>query len=476
MPTEPTPTRAAPVIGPVAPGSPVAKADPSRVATTSAAKPAATTTKATSATAASSFVTAVLRGIGAPVTAGNIAFLNAWINREGGGGANNPLNTTLNMPGATSFNSVNVRNYPNMATGVTATIKTLQNGRYADVVGALKAGTASTTAHYAGLGTWSGNGYSNLAGVSTSTPKAGTSGAAQPGVATPHATSQQVKDTVASQYGYLAGFLDNPEIGPILQQAAKEGWDVDRLQGAIYKTAWYQQHASVTRQFDAQTKLDPATQKQQIMAQATDILTQAKRTGIVLDQKALAKLAWTSLRYGWTGQQLTNAILAQGKLDLSGKTPGGALTAADNLKEQAAQYLVPISPATLQKWTKDIQAGNLTQQDFIGYLKEQAKSLFPGMAVAIDSGVTPAHYVDPYKQIASSTLEVPAESVNFMDPKWSKALFQTDPKTGARTSMSLANWQNTLRSDPSYGYDKTEQARSTAADLTTQLGHAFGAL
>lgn len=293
---------------------------------------------------------------------------------------------------------------------------------------------------------------------------------------TPQATSQQIKDTVAAQYGYLSGFLDNPEIGPILQKAAKEGWDIDRLQGAVYATNWYKTHAAVTRTFDSQTKLDPATQQRQIMAQADDILAQSRRAGITLDHTTLAKLAWTSLRYGWSGQQLTNAILAQGKMDLSGKTAGGALTTVDALKEQASQYLVPVSDQTLAKWTKDIAAGNLTEQDFTGYLKEQAKSLFPGLATAIDSGVTVAHYVDPYKQIAAQTLEVPPEQVNFMDPKWGKALFQTDPKTGARTSMSLADWQNTLRTDPVYGYDKTSQARSTAADLTTQLAKEFGAI
>lgn len=296
------------------------------------------------------------------------------------------------------------------------------------------------------------------------------------GVATAHAAPQEVKDQVAAKYGYLSGFLDNPELGPILQQAAQEGWDIDRLQGAIYATKWYKTHAAVTRQFDSQGKLDPATQQRQIMTQADDILAQAKRAGIVLDHTTLAKLAWTSLRYGWSGQQLTNAIVAQGKMDISGATPGGALTTADNLKELAAQYLVPVSQAALTKWVKDIQSGTIAQQDFVGYLKEQAKSLFPGMSVAIDSGVTPAHYVDPYKQIAANTLEVPADSVNFLDPKWSKALFQTDPKTGARTSMSLSDWQTTLRTDPHYGYDQTEQARTTAADLTTQLAKQFGAI
>jgi cell wall-associated NlpC family hydrolase len=135
-----------------------------------------TTAPASSSTASSSttipatiheFAVAVLKLIHAPTSQANLAFFAAWAHREGTTAGNNPLATSQNMPGSTSFNSVGVQNYPTPAVGAQATFKTLTNGNYNDIVDALRAGTASLTAHYPGLSTWSGGGYDNLAGEPT---------------------------------------------------------------------------------------------------------------------------------------------------------------------------------------------------------------------------------------------------------------------------------------------------------------------
>jgi len=110
----------------------------------------------------SGFAKSLLATIGAPQTNANIASIEAWARREGGGGANNPLNTTLSMPGASDFNSVGVKNYGNMSVGIIATARTLLGGNYADVVAALKSGNGLCGQSFAGLSTWSGGGYSSV--------------------------------------------------------------------------------------------------------------------------------------------------------------------------------------------------------------------------------------------------------------------------------------------------------------------------
>ena len=135
--------------------------------------------------------------------------------------------------------------------------------------------------------------------------------------------------------------------------------------------------------------------------------------------------------------------------------------------------MVPISDAQLDKWTKDVQLGNVSQSDFDGYLREQAKSLFPGLSAAIDRGVTVEQYADPYRSIAASTLEVDPQSIDFMkDPKYMKALYQKDPKTGDNTSMSLADWGTHLRGLPEYR--KTSGANQQAASFGNSLLQTFG--
>ena len=88
----------------------------------------------------------ILHGLGAPVTQANLTFLNAWTKAEGGSASNNPFNTTQQAPGASTYNSVGVRNYGSPQQGITATIQTLTNGKYGNILSALKQGTDARAA------------------------------------------------------------------------------------------------------------------------------------------------------------------------------------------------------------------------------------------------------------------------------------------------------------------------------------------
>jgi murein DD-endopeptidase MepM/ murein hydrolase activator NlpD len=98
----------------------------------------------------SEFATSLLTGLGAPLTEGNVKALTTWMRFEGGHWKNsakyNPLNTTLNVPGSTSMNSVGVKAYANWNEGLQATISTLTGGKadargYTAIVNALRSGT-----------------------------------------------------------------------------------------------------------------------------------------------------------------------------------------------------------------------------------------------------------------------------------------------------------------------------------------------
>ena len=87
---------------------------------------------------------ALVKSVGAPVTADNVAAIVAWEMAEGGHWYNtayyNPLNTTQSMPGATVFNSVGVKAYTSWAQGLRATVITLNNGLYGGILAALHSG------------------------------------------------------------------------------------------------------------------------------------------------------------------------------------------------------------------------------------------------------------------------------------------------------------------------------------------------
>jgi hypothetical protein len=89
---------------------------------------------------ASGWTTDVLAGLGnGQPTAATVAFLEAWARAEGGSATFNWLNTTQPAEGATDYNSVGVKNYPDYATGVRATVETLTNGFYPRTLAGLQA-------------------------------------------------------------------------------------------------------------------------------------------------------------------------------------------------------------------------------------------------------------------------------------------------------------------------------------------------
>jgi len=149
-------------VAPLDPSSAAAASSSAGSTTTAGEQPQGTALKGAEAT---TWAHAILAALGAPATQANLNSMIDWFNREGGGGENNPLNTTLQTTGATgSINSAGVKNYDTPADGVAATVKTLAGG-YPAIVAALKAGTGLSNAGSqvsSELSTWSGGGYSSL--------------------------------------------------------------------------------------------------------------------------------------------------------------------------------------------------------------------------------------------------------------------------------------------------------------------------
>ena len=133
---------------------------------------------------------AILGGVGAPVTPENVQLMNAWAQAEGGGASNNPFNTTEPAQGATSYNSVGVQNYQTPQQGIAATIATLQNGRYGNVLSALQAGNnPMAVAQAIAASPWgTGQGVVNVlkgGGISSAVPQAQVSARSMTGVGAP---------------------------------------------------------------------------------------------------------------------------------------------------------------------------------------------------------------------------------------------------------------------------------------------------
>lgn len=115
-----------------------------------------------------SWAVSFLTAIGAPVTAPNVLSVVSWEAIEGGNWHNtasfNPLNTSQPEPGSTPIggNGSGVQSYDSWSTGMQATVQTLENGSYNDVLASLRSGKGLIGKHLHGLSVWSGGSYSSL--------------------------------------------------------------------------------------------------------------------------------------------------------------------------------------------------------------------------------------------------------------------------------------------------------------------------
>lgn len=116
-------------------------------------------------TSESAWISALLSSIGAPQTQANVSSISSWIAHEGPygtQGTNNPLNTTYQMAGSTSFDGLAVQDYPSSQEGIQATVATLESGPYNDILMLLRSGQGLQGRTLQGLSTWSGGGYSSV--------------------------------------------------------------------------------------------------------------------------------------------------------------------------------------------------------------------------------------------------------------------------------------------------------------------------
>ena len=283
-------------------------------------------------------------------------------------------------------------------------------------------------------------------------------------------TVEDVDEIIKSAYGFSAYALEIPEVKSLLQKAANEDWDETRIKGALTTTNFWKTTSDAQRGWMALKAQDPATADRRLREQKANVQGTAKKLGFEVDDRRLDQITNLSLQWGWSAEQTQSALASEFRFDPTGKKSQLGI----NLKRRAGDFVVPMSDQALQQWGQQIISGTATEEDFDAYLAEQAKSMFPGLGVALDRGITVRQYADPYVQIAAKNLEINPDSIDLTDTKWLRALNQVDPKTGERTSMSLTDWEDTLKTDPRYGWDKTKQAQRQASDLAATIAKTFG--
>lgn len=270
-------------------------------------------------------------------------------------------------------------------------------------------------------------------------------------------------------------FLGVPELRPLflklLPPPAGQSLSTANFANELHKTQWWKSTPEQARLWMATSVSDPAQANLQRQNTLQDYYRIAAQEGVSISFQAMGMLVEAGLREGWDENKIRDSILSLTHGD--DKLTGNLDAAATQLQGIAADWGIPYSEKAAFDQAKKLRGGRLTLEGFEEQMRGHAKAMYPAWAEQIDSGTSIKDISEPYRQLASSLLEQPDTQFDLRDNKWRRLLQQKDEK-GRWNPMTLADAQNELMSDASYGYDKTKQARQGALEMVNSIGQAFG--
>jgi hypothetical protein len=276
---------------------------------------------------------------------------------------------------------------------------------------------------------------------------------------------------LAEQYGFAMSFLkSHKDVYSKFSQAVKEGWTPDHFVAQLKNTAWWKQTANSVRQYQILKAQDPATLKARQQALSAQIADSANTLGASLSKSALARITTNALMFGWNDNQVRDTLSSYVHT-MNGVYNGQAGADADQLRQTAWRNGLRVSSATLQGYVQSIAAGKTSVNHYQDLIRKQAKTLAPGFADQIDSGMDLWDVASPYMQAKAQLLQQDPAKIDLFDTDVRQALSAKDAK-GNPTSMSLWEFEDKVRQNPAYM--KTDQARDAAYNTAHHVLQDFG--
>lgn len=278
------------------------------------------------------------------------------------------------------------------------------------------------------------------------------------------------------------GFLfTNPEFGPevmaIAKKAVEEQWWMypETAQALINReianTPYGQRSSAKQETFDKKSQAD----------QQVDITQKISDLQKTYGKLNLSDAEWQKIGYTAARNGLDDTLTQQKMLEfVYQKTPEGsyrydtAVKAVEagrlgqEVRKAYGDYFITPDESAIQ----DYATGKTTLEDIKRQARVLAGEIYPALKNMLDQGLTVKSVADQYASIAAETLEVPANTVNMMDPKFRVAF---DVREGDKSrTMTIGEFQAKLKTDPNYGWQYTKSANQQAMDLATTIARAFG--
>jgi hypothetical protein len=274
----------------------------------------------------------------------------------------------------------------------------------------------------------------------------------------------KIEETFRKMFPEQAWLLDldrakYPKLFELIQRA---------VSGRMYETQQgLERFAAELKNTDFYTELATTDKIRQIKAVTGDLGFEGSNFN---------KFLTTSMNMGWEGETLK----AETYKEVFRKDDAGNYinkTAVERAKKSNAYltvanvgkaYFNTMSDATIESRL----TGVLNDEDIQRQQRELAKTKYGHLGGLIDQGFTLADLSSGFRQQAASLLEKDENAIDMSQADFEAAYNYGEP--GQKRMMTNGEWEIMLRTNAKFGWDKTNNAKAEARQLSSSIVQAFG--
>lgn len=278
------------------------------------------------------------------------------------------------------------------------------------------------------------------------------------GEAAPKLDAHELAEAYGMSYAF---FKSQPELWGKLKDAVADQWSPEKFQAEVKNTKWWKTHSDTVRQAQVLQKTDPATYKAQMEAARVAAKQLAVKTGAVLSDKNVEKLAKSMVWYGWQDAEIQNYLGQYIKFQDNHVLGGMAGQIAQAIKSEAQKNGIAVTEQSVLNNAQYVVRGLTSMEKIQASMREHAAGLYPAFAEQIKAGADVQDLAQPYIQAVAQELGVPETDVSVFSPKVKAALNRANAQ-GQPEAMSMADFTQSLRNDPAWRKTQNAQDRTVA--------------
>ena len=276
---------------------------------------------------------------------------------------------------------------------------------------------------------------------------------------------------VVQQYSPAYSYLLDPsgifgeDVAAVLAKAVRQDYTREKLVAELRTTNYFKTTEAAARQFDALLDVDKTTQIETKKNRLRSLVG-----SLNLTEEQFSQVAKTAARRNLDDATATQLLYSAAFS--AGTKPVMETTGVARVRQLAKAYNYDITADEIQSvlTNRPMSSGMVVSEtDLINKMRANIKGVMPQLADQIDSGLTLDDIAGNYRKYAASILEKDPNQINMFQGPFLKAFGSKE--TG---QMSLGEWVQALKSDPSFGWQYTTTANQQATDIGLTLARAFG--